>query len=787
MCRKWFKNIFMLCMLLISIVSTSMAACPVARNELYTTQCGATFSVPAPGILANDNKDVGKTLNVVNPESITISPTLGTLKVNANGSFVYKASQNIKQGTYVSFRYKVTDGICVSTFEGTAKIQVSCTCHGAAPDLTFYGVTTVAAADLIAKGAGCMGCQDATPKFGLSQIGTEIGVAYPYNVKCPSVLEVTGHVTFLYDCTQLVCDDGNVCTDDSCNPASGCANNANTASCNDENACTTGDICANKACTPGVAVSCEDNNVCTDDSCNPATGCVNAANTASCNDENACTTGDVCANKACTSGVAVSCADSNVCTDDSCNPASGCANTANTVSCDDGNACTDEDVCADKVCTSGVAVSCDDSNVCTDDSCNPASGCVNTANTACDEGNACNGVPLEPGAICCGEIAIPPEYVAEGAYCCGETPLPPFIPCCNGVPGFCSTDCSVEPDGTVCPDIIDSDGAVCCAGGCVDSKNDELNCGGCGATCEDGNSCCNGGCVDLQTDGDNCGYCGGSCWGLSCCGGGCVNTDWDFHNCGACGTDCANTPGATECCMGECFDYQTDPNHCGSCWNTCDAGEICASGKCVLDCETTSFQCGDACCTDTNYCAYDRDTGHDNVCCPPERYMGDGLEYCCGEGTCAKNYPGAIDWTCIALDSTGSCPTCEDGIQNEGEINVDCGGAFCEPCCNDNIKNGDETDVDCGGSCANDCSMGQSCRLNDIPNDANCEAGTFCESGSGGDFGCTVNCPCPDGYVCYDPNDPNDATTFCGKSCDATHPCTGGATCIGDRICIYIN
>ena len=343
MCRKWFKNIFMLCMLLISIVSTSMAACPVARNELYATQCGATFSVPAPGILANDNKDVGKTLNVVNPESITISPTLGTLKVNANGSFVYKASQNIKPGTYVSFKYKVTDGICVSTYEGTAKIQVSCTCHGAAPDLTFYGVTTVAAADLIAKGAGCMGCQDATPEFGLSQIGTEIGVAYPYNVKCPSVLEVTGHVTFLYDCSQLVCDDGNVCTDDSCNPATGCANtNDDTNTCADGNACNGLEYCSAGVCRDAPDLVCDDGKFCTGvETCDSVAGCQDGADPVV--DDGIDCTDDSCDDE---NNVIVHtpnngyCSDSDVCTGvETCDPANGCTNPADLV-CDDGKFCT---------------------------------------------------------------------------------------------------------------------------------------------------------------------------------------------------------------------------------------------------------------------------------------------------------------------------------------------------------------------------------------------------------------------------------------------------------------
>ncbi|MEM4397923.1 MAG: hypothetical protein QW757_04865, partial [Candidatus Woesearchaeota archaeon] len=46
------------------------------------------------------------------------------------------------------------------------------------------------------------------------------------------------------------------------------------------------------------------------------------------------------------------------------------------------------------------------------------------------------------------------------------------------------------------------------------------------------------------------------------------------------------------------------------------------------------------------------------------------------------------------------CPTCDDGILNQGEEKVDCGGP-CNPCpsCIDNIQNQDETDVDCGGSC----------------------------------------------------------------------------------------
>lgn len=47
-----------------------------------------------------------------------------------------------------------------------------------------------------------------------------------------------------------------------------------------------------------------------------------------------------------------------------------------------------------------------------------------------------------------------------------------------------------------------------------------------------------------------------------------------------------------------------------------------------------------------------------------------------------------------------ACPTCDDGIQNQGEEGVDCGGP-CAPCetCSDGIQNQGEEGVDCGGPC----------------------------------------------------------------------------------------
>ena len=199
------------------------------------------------------------------------------------------------------------------------------------------------------------------------------------------------------------CDDGNLVAGDCCSPTcqfepagQACANNPcisgstcdgaaacvggtpNTLPCNDGNACTTADTCAGGVCVGGPPPNCVDGNVCTTDTCDPATGCVNTPNTLPCDDLNPCTSGDTCA-------------------------ASVCAGTPNTLSCNDGNACTTADTCAGGACVGGPALNCDDSNVCTTDSCDPATGCMNTANSSpCDDSDDCTTADTCAGGTCVG-------------------------------------------------------------------------------------------------------------------------------------------------------------------------------------------------------------------------------------------------------------------------------------------------------------------------------------------------------------------------------------------------
>ncbi len=172
-------------------------------------------------------------------------------------------------------------------------------------------------------------------------------------------------------------DDGNVCTDEYCDPASGCRSTNNTKPCNDGLGCTQNDICNGGQCNGTPIVCQDDGNVCTDAACVEGSGCVQTNNSKPCNDGRICTTNDKCSGGVC-SGSAVVCADDhNSCTTESCVEGTGCQSTPlNGTSCSDSNACTSGDTCVSGVCT-GSAINCSDGNSCTQDLCNPASGCSN--------------------------------------------------------------------------------------------------------------------------------------------------------------------------------------------------------------------------------------------------------------------------------------------------------------------------------------------------------------------------------------------------------------------------
>jgi len=209
--------------------------------------------------------------------------------------------------------------------------------------------------------------------------------------------------------TAIGCDDGNACTADACDPATGCTHTA--VACNDSNACTTDGCDPATGCTH-TAVSCDDSDACTTDGCDPATGCTHTA--VSCNDGDACTT-DACdpTNGACTH-VAVVCNDNNACTTDTCSASLGCQ--FKPVVCTGGDACnTPSCDPATGACTT-TPVNCDDGDVCTADSCSLGT-CSHTP-IVCSDGTACTAA----------NCAVTYTYVCDGVTCTKTSCFPAGTP-----------------------------------------------------------------------------------------------------------------------------------------------------------------------------------------------------------------------------------------------------------------------------------------------------------------------------------------------------------------------
>jgi cysteine-rich repeat protein len=225
---------------------------------------------------------------------------------------------------------------------------------------------------------------------GVSQVGFEDlfgGGDRDYN---DVVFEFRGGVS------PTSCDDGNPCTDDTCDPAGGCVHdlNPNCVECS-------------------LPSDCDDGNPCTDDSCEPISGtCTHTNNADHCDDGFFCTIDDLCSGGTCAgtardcSGLGDQCNDG-VCNESlaECEPQPKMDDTP----CTDGSMCTTVDVCRSGSCVGGAPDSCDDGNECTADSCQPITGCAHDKllrnGLACDDGNFCTERDACSDGICSGVLS----------------------------------------------------------------------------------------------------------------------------------------------------------------------------------------------------------------------------------------------------------------------------------------------------------------------------------------------------------------------------------------------
>jgi hypothetical protein len=403
---------------------------------------------------------------------------------------------------------------------------------------------------------------------------------------------------------EVNCNDGNPCTDDTCDAGEGCLHVANALPCADGDVCTTGDQCQGGQCLGGAVLACDDGNPCNGlEACDSVVGCV-AGLPLQCDDGNACNGQEVCLqDSGCKAGVPLVCDDKNGCTDDSCQPDGGCVFVPNAAACDDGNACTVGDGCQGGVCLAGSAKSCDDDNVCTNDSCAPTSGCVHLLNSApCDDGSLCTtgdfcqlGECVGGGTLLCDDGNSCTDDSCSGEVGCQF--LPNSHPCDDGnlctvsdgcANGWCASggqlDC--DDDNGCTTDFCDPeagcqhiDNMLPCDDGDACTSDDVCVQGACesGAAleCNDGNGCTDDacdpdvGCVFTAND--------------ASCSDGDVCTVGDFCQAALCqsGPDALECDDANECTQDSC-DAESGCQH-GAIPNgaECLPNGTCQEGICV--------------------------------------------------------------------------------------------------------------------------------------------------------------------------------------------------------------
>ncbi len=187
------------------------------------------------------------------------------------------------------------------------------------------------------------------------------------------------------------CSDGIACTLDTCEPVGGCQHSSGDGPCDDGSYCTVGEQCTNGVCAGGSPALCNDGNDCTSDGCDPPTGCTFTGSSVACDDANPCTGPDTCKSGVC-SGPAFVCVPADLCHSAGiCDPKNGTCSPVNAPdgsACEDGLACTTAESCVSGECVGANA--CDDGDGCSLDACDKSGACTHAP--GCTVGGIATGI-----------------------------------------------------------------------------------------------------------------------------------------------------------------------------------------------------------------------------------------------------------------------------------------------------------------------------------------------------------------------------------------------------------
>ena len=580
----------------------------------------------------------------------------------------------------------------------------------------------------------------------------------------------------------LKCNDSNPCTLDACDKDKGdCANTPlpDSATCTDNNACTTQDLCTKGLCG-GVDYiktgQCNDDNVCTNDACSPQTGCFSTPKPGVCDDADPCSVSDKCDNGKCV-GSPRNCDDGDPCTNDSCDKTKSgtCAHDKFQGPCDDNNKCTENDSCNNIGKCTGKAPDCDDKNECTTDVCDTQKGCQHLSKpggTPCKDELECTSQEVCSGGKClvakneCTECAQDADCAKldDGDACTG-------VPkCLAGGPGGKNV-CDI-PKSTI-PDCAKLGDGVCSIGTCNTAKG-----GACekslrpeGAPCDDNNKCtektfcqkagaCSGAAIDCD---DKQGCTKDSCDPTL----GCLHVNLpdkstcDDNNKCTVGDACSKgscTPTKDDICAcaneGDCAKFD-DGDLCNGIFE-CKANFCKPKADSAVKCEESKNPCSE------NFCQ--KVTGK---CEPVAKQDGDSCDdgnKCTVKDFCSTGKCAGTDWKDVKLCGDGEAcakPLCDSFFGcnlnkfNAGDACNDGNACTVKTKCKADGKNmlcvGDKLDCDDGNACTLD----------------NCKAGSGCANQIDDSLKCDDNDPCTTGDACK-----SGVCDASGVNCDDKNPCT---------------
>jgi hypothetical protein len=322
-----------------------------------------------------------------------------------------------------------------------------------------------------------------------------------------------------------------------------------------------------------------------------------------------------------------------------------------------------------------------------------------------------------------------------------------------------------------------------CHDGQKDGRETDVDCGGDRRPCDNGKTCV------VKTDCLSCDCEAGICARSFDCYDQKKDAEETDVDCG--GLTCR------PCALGkQCVRPDDCATHiCGN--GVCIAGPSCFDG--IKNGGESAVDCGGPC---QAKCRLGRSCGKNSDCQGGICANGG----CAAPPTCKDGLPDGDE---SSLDCGGSCAPCANGVQcfSAG----DCQSGFCDPdlrtcgaprpTCYDGVLNQDETDIDCGGGNCLRCSAGLHCKRDDdcitglcsggvcAPNCSDCSPGTVPDFGGNGSFTCQcdgrscLSC-CSDGGGCGPDFNLNEYCGQRGVMCwHCVSPGNSYGNCAPDGIC----